>query len=492
MGVNFGAGLQTIENNTPADNPIGESPVGYSQFSLQPNKGGIFSKNYANSFDIQSGDNDYTKAAKLQAQGNLAASQAQSSANRVNQINPYGSIQYYQSGVDSSGNPTYSAAASLSNEQQQLLNAQNQQSLGLANVANRALGNVANTYGQAFNSDPYMQQMVGGGPQFNQIGQAANLQSTLDQNAGMQGWDRASNLLMSRLNPQIEQSQSRLRAQLANQGISAGTEAYNRAMMQQGQQENDLRTQAQIAGSQLQNQLFGQELQAGQFGNQALTQQNANQLANLGFNNQIGQQGFQNQIAQQQANNMARQNNFQLASYLRGLPMQELNALRAGSQVTNPSFINVAQQGQTQGPDTLTAYQAQQNANIANQNRQAAQQSNLTSGLFGLGSAALGNWGNIGNIASDVFGGVGSVIKGAGNVVSKIFSDIRMKENIKQIDWLPNGLPVYEYDYKPEFKDLAGHGKQVGVMAQEVAKVIPEAVSMQENGYMMVDYSKLT
>jgi hypothetical protein len=525
--------------NTPADNPIGQSPVGYNQFSLRPNTGGLFggAKNYSSSFDIQSGDNDYTKAAKLQAQGNLAAAQAQSSANRVNQINPYGSIQYYQSGVDASGNPTYSAAASLSNEQQQLLNAQNQQSLGLAGVANQALGNVASTYGQAFNVDPYMQQMMGGGPQFSQyggspdlqmagqgpqfagIGNAPNLQTQV-QGTGMEGWDRASNLLMSRLNPQIQQGQDRLRAQLANQGIVPGTEAYNRAMMQQGQQENDLRTQAQIAGSQIQNQMFGQNLQAGQFGNQAMLGQNQAQLSNLGFNNQLGQQGFQNQLAQQQANNeamqqmfanrtnltglsnqdaqqmyqnqmaqqqannMARQNNFQLASYLRGLPMKELNALRAGSQVTNPSFINVAQQGQTQGPDTLSAFQAQQNANIANQNRQAAQSSNLQSGLFNLGGSLLDNIGSVGKTVTNVVGGIG-------NAIGKVFSDIRMKENIKQTHWLPNGLPVYEFEYKPEFKDLAGHGKQVGVMAQEVAKVIPEAVSMQDNGYMMVDYSKV-
>jgi hypothetical protein len=200
---------------------------------------------------------------------------------------------------------------------------------------------------------------------------------------------------------------------------------------------------------------------------------------------------YQNQMAQQQANNMARQNNFQLASYLRGLPMQELNALRAGSQVTNPSFINVAQQGQTQGPDTLSAYQAQQNANIANQNRQAAQQSNLTGGLFDLGGAVLGNIGGVGNVLGNIGGGIVNAGKGIVNSIGKIFSDIRMKENIKQVDWLPNGLPVYTYEYKPEFKDLAGHGKHIGVMAQEVAQVIPEAVSVQENGYMMVDYSKV-
>lgn len=523
-------------------NPLGQSQVGYSNFPLSPSTGG---KNYNTAFDVATGDSDYTKAAKVQAQGNLAAAQAQSSANRVNQINPYGSIQYYQSGVDAAGNPTYSAAASLSNEQQQLLNAQNQQSLGLAQTANRALGNVANTYGQAFNIDPYMQQMMGDGPQFSQyggaptlqtagqgpefagIGNAPNLQTQV-QGTGMEGWDRASNLLMSRLNPQIQQSQDRLRAQLANQGIVAGTEAYNRAMTQQAQQENDLRTQAQIAGSQIQNQMFGQNLQAGQFGNQAMLGQNQAQLANLGFNNQLGQQGyqnqlaqqqannealqqmfanrtnltglsnqdaqqmFQNQMAQQQANNMARQNNFQLASYLRGLPMQELNALRAGSQVTNPSFINVAQQGQTQGPDTLSAFQAQQNANIANQNRQAAQQSNLTSGLFNLGGSILGNLGGVGNVVSSVGSGIVNAGRGIVNSVGRLFSDIRMKENIKQVHWLPNGLPVYEYEYKPEFKDLAGHGKHIGVMAQEVAQVVPEAVSMQDNGYMMVDYAKLT
>lgn len=486
----MGAGFNAITKSTvdeSVDNPLGQSAVGYNQFRLNPSSGG---KNYSTAFDVAAGDNDYTKAAKVQAQGNLAAAQAQSSANRVNQINPYGSIQYYQSGVDAAGNPTYSAAASLQQEQQQLLNAQNQQSLGLAQTANRALGNVADTYGQAFNVDPYMQQMLGAGPQFNQIGQAQNLQSQV-QGTGMEGWDRASNLLMSRLNPQIEQGQDRLRAQLANQGIVAGTKAYDRAMTQQGQQENDLRTQAQIAGSQVQNQMFGQNLQAGQFGNQALTQQNANQLANLGFNNQLGQQGFQNQLAGQQANNMARQNNFQLASYLRSLPMQELNALRAGSQVTNPSFINVAQQGQTQGPDTLSAYQAQQNANIANQNRQAAQSNNLTSGIFSLGSSVLGNLGGVGNAVNSVVGGVGNAVSGIGNAIGKVFSDIRMKENIKHTHWLPNGLPVYTYEYKPEFKDLAGHGQHIGVMAQEVAQVNPEAVSMQENGYMMVDYSKL-
>jgi hypothetical protein len=74
-----------------------------------------------------------------------------------------------------------------------------------------------------------------------------------------------------------------------------------------------------------------------------------------------------------------------------------------------------------------------------------------------------------------------------------MFSDIRTKENVKQVGSLPNGLGVYEYEYKPEFKDhpLAGHGKFTGVIAQEAIKVVPEAVNIDESGYMTIDYSKI-
>jgi hypothetical protein len=70
-------------------------------------------------------------------------------------------------------------------------------------------------------------------------------------------------------------------------------------------------------------------------------------------------------------------------------------------------------------------------------------------------------------------------------------SDIRTKENIKQVGVLPNGLSVYEYEYKDEFKGITGSGKHYGVMAQEVEKVIPEAVGIHWTGYKSVDYSKV-
>jgi hypothetical protein len=72
-------------------------------------------------------------------------------------------------------------------------------------------------------------------------------------------------------------------------------------------------------------------------------------------------------------------------------------------------------------------------------------------------------------------------------------SDIRTKENIKQIGFLPNGLPVYSYEYKEEFKNdpLAGPGRYVGLMAHEVEKIIPDAVNLRTDGYKMVNYSKV-
>jgi len=57
---------------------------------------------------------------------------------------------------------------------------------------------------------------------------------------------------------------------------------------------------------------------------------------------------------------------------------------------------------------------------------------------------------------------------------------------------LPNCLPVYTYEYKPEFKDIAGHGTHIGVMAQEVEMVKPEAVITNADGYKMVNYGLLT
>jgi hypothetical protein len=83
---------------------------------------------------------------------------------------------------------------------------------------------------------------------------------------------------------------------------------------------------------------------------------------------------------------------------------------------------------------------------------------------------------------------IAGIAQGVGKAAA---SDIRTKENIKQVGKLTNGLNVYQYEYKLEFKDspYAGHGVYIGVMAHEVEKIIPEAVFTTEYGYKAVDYS---
>ena len=61
-------------------------------------------------------------------------------------------------------------------------------------------------------------------------------------------------------------------------------------------------------------------------------------------------------------------------------------------------------------------------------------------------------------------------------------SDRRLKENIKKIGESISGLGIYKFNY-------IGQAKQyIGAMADEVLKVVPEAVVTMENGFMGVRY----
>ena len=57
-----------------------------------------------------------------------------------------------------------------------------------------------------------------------------------------------------------------------------------------------------------------------------------------------------------------------------------------------------------------------------------------------------------------------------------------LKENIKKIGESISGLGIYKFNY-------IGQAKQyIGAMADEVLKVVPEAVVTMENGFMGVRY----
>lgn len=256
---------------------------------------------------------DYTGAAQATAAGNLQASQAAASANRVNQVTPYGSLTYTHDPSASDPNGGWTATQSLAPAQQQLLEQQNKTSIGLGNLADQGLGYVQN----AMNNSPTM----------------ASLPASM-VNAGQTGQDA----LMARFQPMIDQSNKALDNQLANQGIMPGSEAYTNAQRVQGQNVNDLRSQAALNGI------------------------------------NVGQQ------AQQQA--------LQVQTALQNQPVNMLNAVRTGSQVTNPTFGNVPQQQTTGGADLMGAAGQQNQYNMGLYNSQVAQGNSTTGALTGLAGAA--------------------------------------------------------------------------------------------------------
>jgi len=64
-------------------------------------------------------------------------------------------------------------------------------------------------------------------------------------------------------------------------------------------------------------------------------------------------------------------------------------------------------------------------------------------------------------------------------------SDIRLKCDIAEVGRLANGLKLYRHRY------LWSDTMYVGVMAQEVAAVMPEAVKRGADGYLRVNYTRL-
>lgn len=148
-----------------------------------------------------------------------------------------------------------------------------------------------------------------------------------------------SDAIMRRLQPTMAAAQQSFDAKMANQGIAPGTEAYRNANREFQQGQNDLLTSAVTQGMQ----------------------------TGLG--------------AQQQA--------FQQQAYNQMQPINVINALRTGTQVDNPNFVNPVQQAQTAGPDLLGAAQAQYQSQVAAANARNAGMGGFMGGLMNLGGAYL-------------------------------------------------------------------------------------------------------
>ena len=94
---------------------------------------------------------------------------------------------------------------------------------------------------------------------------------------------------------------------------------------------------------------------------------------------------------------------------------------------------------------------------------------------------------NAGGTRTETSGGCG----GQPLAPSKSCSERRVKGNIAQVGIHPLGFGLYLFDYKTEYLELFGYGRQFGVMIDEVETVLPEAVSTHPDGFKRVDYAKL-
>jgi prefoldin subunit 5 len=99
--------------------------------------------------------------------------------------------------------------------------------------------------------------------------------------------------------------------------------------------------------------------------------------------------------------------------------------------------------------------------------------------------------------ASPTFAGltINGAITATGDITAFFTSDERLKENIQPItDALSKveSISGNEYNWKEGFEEIhTKKGNDVGVIAQEIQKILPQAVIERDNGYLGVNYEKI-
>ena len=334
---------------------------------------------------------DYTGAAQATAAGNKEAAMAAQAGNMINQYTPYGSVTYAQRGT-SNGVPLWEQVVKLSPEQQAAYNKDVAMNARLQDVGIQGVGYVQNALNAPLQSPGQAVGSVGttnfvtevNAPQLQtQMGNVGDLQRSIESptvglatgaNAGRvqnrtyqnlgQIQTNAGNPELTQqdvtnavyqqqtamLDPQFTRSQAKLENQLANQGITRGSEAWNNAMQEANMQKqqayesarNSAIQQGVAAGSQMyQNQLAGM-----QAGNAALGQQFGQGLQGATFANTAQQQAYQQQLSNAQMQNQARAQQLQEALATGQFAneaqaqayQQELGRLQAENQALTQQF----------------------------------------------------------------------------------------------------------------------------------------------------------
>lgn len=491
---------------------------------------------------------DYTGAAQASAQSSKEVTNINNYANRPTINTPWGSQTWTTTPVtDPATGQTvtqWTQNTNLTPESQRALDSQLAMQQGRSDIANSLMDSAKEAITTPIDYSSF--SAYGSAPKasnFNYLGAAPTLETGFTSQYGLPSEFAAKNLptmmdsidksgvsklpefdrqyvndmfneSLQYMRPDQERQQSSLEAKLINQGLTRGSEAYNNSYRQMmDQQSRDKYNALQVAmnqGNQMfqnqlsgNNQTFNQALQDASFrnaaNNQAFGQQNQTwqnnfNLGNTAFNqayqtaafknNALAQQqgieqniaqfnntNMQNEFSQQQAisnyQNQMRQAQIAEAQQRQLQPLNNINALISGQQVSMPQMPTFNANQAAQPVNYLGAAQAQGNYNLQQQQMNNASSNSAMSGMFGLGGSLLGAAGAAGGFAP-LFG----------------MSDKRLKRDITKIGVLGK-FNLYKYRF------LWSDDWEVGVMAQEVKKVMPEAVKRLSNGYYAVNYAMI-
>jgi hypothetical protein len=304
---------------------------------------------------------DYAGAAAAQGDANLTASQYEAGVNRPDEYGPTGSRTWsIRNGADPK-NPKpgdYVLNTELSPEQQGLYQSETDISQNFLDTAQAGLGRVSSALEQPF--DLSGMQPVGtvgaGGVPVTQGPQTPNLSTQIDTSglaalptdaAGTR--QAVTQAIIDRARPEMERNAQAARTRSIVTGGDAGSEGYKNVEQQIGRNENDMilgainqgdTAAAREIASQLalRGQGYGERATEAGFGNEALSQMFGQGLEKGGFENSAAGQEFAQLLQGTGFDNQARQQQIQDLLLQRQLPINEINALRTGSQVSMPQF----------------------------------------------------------------------------------------------------------------------------------------------------------
>ena len=375
---------------------------------------------------------DYATLARMQGNINQQASREQTQANRVNQVNPYGSLTWtntptmsrqfdtdaYNAALDqwSRGQSAGSAPPQYINSggsgenydiSRTQLNpaytawAQNQ-GVGAPNKEDFYRDMPTDNWTQTVTLSPERQAMLNQqtSMQQNLLNQAqGNLSQSFDMSSlpgihnldlsqltampdsGFGAVQQVQDAMMGRLQSGLDRGRAAEIQRLKSQGITEGSPAWQASMQSLGQKDNDANQQALLGAMGAYGDIFNRGIASRQ---QGLAEQS------LLYNTS--------------ANDRARAYSEAMQNRLR--PLSELSALNGGSQIAAPSFDAYTQATGYTPANIYGGAQDAYNAQLGQYNANRAQSSANSAAGASTGAAVGSIFGPIGTVVGGLFGGL--------------------------------------------------------------------------------------